>query len=115
MADRGAHDGPFADGAISLRLYGHGTDAGAALAASHRSYTPGVRQTQWAQRFDVVSGSADAVAAGLVDALRDTGATALNLRVHATGATPAEVLDQVDRLGADGLPAGRAAWAGTAR
>jgi alkanesulfonate monooxygenase SsuD/methylene tetrahydromethanopterin reductase-like flavin-dependent oxidoreductase (luciferase family) len=44
-----------------------------------------------------------AVAEGLTDALTRSGAEALNLRLHVPGVSPAQVRDQIARLGADVL------------
>jgi len=82
-------------------------DAGRLATESDRyaGYTPVDRQKDWADRFDVVTGSPEEVADGLRQVVRHTGATALNLRVHIAGAEANEVLDQVGRIGAEVLPA----------
>jgi len=48
------------------------------------------------------------VAEGLADALTRSGADALNLRVHVPGVSPAQVREQIVRLGTETLPRLRA-------
>jgi hypothetical protein len=52
----------------------------------------------------VVASTAEAVAAGLLDALREAGADALNLRVHVPGVSVDAARDQILRLGDEVLP-----------
>ncbi|TQC46696.1 LLM class flavin-dependent oxidoreductase [Rhodococcus sp. WS4] len=52
----------------------------------------------------VISGEPAAVAGALVDDLRTSGATALNLRVNVDEADPAAVLRQIELIGAEVLP-----------
>ena len=82
----------------------------AAEAARYASYTPDGRRARFADDNGTISGSAEQVAEGLLDAVAETGATVLNLRVHAMGVTALEVLEQIVTLGAGVLPAVRSGW-----
>jgi alkanesulfonate monooxygenase SsuD/methylene tetrahydromethanopterin reductase-like flavin-dependent oxidoreductase (luciferase family) len=84
-----------------------------AEAARYASYTPDRRRARFADDNGTISGPADQVASGLLQAVAETGATVLNLRVHAMGVTGPEVLDQIATIGAGVLPAVRAGWLGT--
>ena len=70
----------------------------------YRSYTSTGRQASFADGIDRITGSADQVADALGAALAQTGATSLNLRVHAEGALPEHVLEQIALIGAEVLP-----------
>lgn len=52
----------------------------------------------------VISGEPGAVATTLVDDLRTSGASALNIRVNVDEANPADVLRQIELIGAEVLP-----------
>ena len=69
---------------------------------------PGMRQAT-GLRDGLLAGSADAVGEGLVEGLRLTGATALNVRFQLPGAPPAAVAEQLMRFGAEALGPVRAA------
>jgi alkanesulfonate monooxygenase SsuD/methylene tetrahydromethanopterin reductase-like flavin-dependent oxidoreductase (luciferase family) len=75
----------------------------------YRGYTSTGRQASFADGIDRITGSADRVADALGAALAQTGATSLNLRVHAEGALPEHVLEQIALIGAEVLPQVRAA------
>lgn len=60
----------------------------------------------------VATADPDRMAEVLMAASRDTGATALNLRVHLPGFTPADVRDQIMALGEQVLPRLRALQSG---
>ncbi len=81
-----------------------------AEAARYASYTPDRRRARFADDNGTISGSAEQVAEGLLEAVAETGATVLNLRVHAMGVTGPEVLEQIATVGAGVLPAVRAGW-----
>jgi hypothetical protein len=55
----------------------------------------------------MITGTATAIAATLLDALAATGADALNLRIHAPGIDIASIDHQIDAMG-DVLAAARA-------
>ena len=79
--------------------------------AVYQGYAAAKAQQHWGA--DELLGSDDpaAVAEGLVDALARSGADALNLRVHVPGVTPAQVREQIARLGTEVLPRLRARFA----
>ena len=80
-----------------------------ALEARYRAAAgPGMRQAT-GFRDGLLAGSADAVGEGLVEGLRLTGATALNVRFQMPGAPPAAVAEQLMRFGAEALGPLRAA------
>lgn len=74
----------------------------------YKGYAAASAQEHWGHDELLGSHDAAAVAEGLVDALVRSGADALNLRVHVPGVTPAQVREQVARLGAEVLPRLRA-------
>ncbi|HEY3725515.1 MAG TPA: LLM class flavin-dependent oxidoreductase [Acidimicrobiia bacterium] len=69
--------------------------------ARYRSYSPSAAQARWGRDELVAEPDAGAVAEGLVETVARAGATAVNLRVHVPGVTPAQVREQIERLGAD--------------
>jgi alkanesulfonate monooxygenase SsuD/methylene tetrahydromethanopterin reductase-like flavin-dependent oxidoreductase (luciferase family) len=78
----------------------------------YRSYSAGAAQEHWQQ--GEVAGASAAVDAGtvvedLVGAVQQTGADALNLRVHVPGVGPEQAREQIARLGDEVLPAVRRA------
>jgi alkanesulfonate monooxygenase SsuD/methylene tetrahydromethanopterin reductase-like flavin-dependent oxidoreductase (luciferase family) len=81
-----------------------------AEAARYASYTPARRQARFAADNGTISGSAEQVAGDLLQAVAETGATVLNLRVHAMGVSAPEVREQIATIGASVLPAVRAGW-----
>ena len=74
----------------------------------YKGYAAASAREHWGRDELLGSHDAAAVAEGLVDALVRSGADALNLRVHVPGVTPAQVREQVGRLGAEVLPRLRA-------
>ena len=70
----------------------------------YRSYSSAAAQAHWQGDQLVGDTDATAVADALVDAVTAAGADAVNLRVHVPGVTPAEVREQIERLGADVVP-----------
>ena len=74
----------------------------------YRSYSPQSAQSHWGSDELIRSDEPGDVAAGLADVAARAGADALNLRVHVPGVDPADVREQITRLG-DVLPPLRAA------
>jgi alkanesulfonate monooxygenase SsuD/methylene tetrahydromethanopterin reductase-like flavin-dependent oxidoreductase (luciferase family) len=80
-------------------------DAGAVCARHdrqvdvYRSYAATSAQQHWA-RDELITGDAAAVAASLSSALRESGADALNLRVHVPGLMATEADAQIDEMAA---------------
>jgi alkanesulfonate monooxygenase SsuD/methylene tetrahydromethanopterin reductase-like flavin-dependent oxidoreductase (luciferase family) len=85
-----------------------GTVAG--LPASMSSWRSAADDHDWLRASDgaVAGGPAELVAKLLVEAVRVSGARALNLRLDAYAADPAQVRPQIERLGSDVLPLVRA-------
>jgi alkanesulfonate monooxygenase SsuD/methylene tetrahydromethanopterin reductase-like flavin-dependent oxidoreductase (luciferase family) len=81
-----------------------------AESARYASYTPALRRARFADDNGTISGSPEQVTDGLLQAVTETGATVLNLRVHAMGVSASEVLEQIAAIGAGVLPAVRAGW-----
>ncbi len=81
-----------------------------AEASRYASYTPAHRRARFADDNGTISGSAEQVADELLQAVAETGATVLNLRVHAMGVSAPEILEQIATIGAGVLPALRAGW-----
>jgi alkanesulfonate monooxygenase SsuD/methylene tetrahydromethanopterin reductase-like flavin-dependent oxidoreductase (luciferase family) len=76
----------------------------------YRGYAAPEAQRHWGEGRGLVSGSDGAeVAERLADLSSRAGCDALNLRVHLGGVEPARVREQIERLGAEALPALRAA------
>ena len=82
----------------------------AAESTRYTAYTPADRQQNFAEDFDTISGEPEEVADQLLQVVEETGGTALNLRVHTIGAPASEVLDQIEVIGEQVLPAVRGAW-----
>ena len=72
---------------------------------TYRSYAPAGAAANWGTDELATAADAGEVAALLADAARTAGATALNVRVHVAGVTPADARAQIERLGADAVPA----------
>ncbi|MFN8025678.1 MAG: LLM class flavin-dependent oxidoreductase [Acidimicrobiia bacterium] len=70
----------------------------------YKGYATATAQQHWGKDELVGVDDPAAVADGLADALDRSGADALNLRLHVPGVTPAQVREQVERLGAEVLP-----------
>ena len=75
------------------------TEAFDRQAAVYRSYA-----STSADHSFLTSTYADQLATALRSALREAGATCLNLRVHVPGVTPAMAREQIERLGTEVLP-----------
>jgi alkanesulfonate monooxygenase SsuD/methylene tetrahydromethanopterin reductase-like flavin-dependent oxidoreductase (luciferase family) len=73
--------------------------------AEYRAAAPSGRRSNWGDEDQsIVGATAGDVADQLGAVLARVGPVALNLRVHATGISAADVEDQIRRLGADVLP-----------
>ncbi len=72
---------------------------------TYRSYAPAGAAANWGADELATAPDAGEVAALLADAARTAGASALNVRVHVAGVTPADARAQIERLGADAVPA----------
>ncbi len=70
----------------------------------YRGYAAGSTPAHWGEGEMAIGPTPDAVAARLVDALRVSGADALNLRVQVPGVTPEAAREQIVRLGSDVIP-----------
>jgi alkanesulfonate monooxygenase SsuD/methylene tetrahydromethanopterin reductase-like flavin-dependent oxidoreductase (luciferase family) len=70
----------------------------------YRSYATTSAQATWGANEMIKGDDAKAVADRIVDALRTSGAGALNVRVHAPGIAPGAVREQIAHLGDDVLP-----------
>ncbi len=70
----------------------------------YRSYSPGAAQAQWGSDELIASTDGREVAERLADTLAHAGATAVNLRVHVPGVSPAAARDQIAALGAAVVP-----------
>jgi len=80
----------------------------------YRAAAPAAAQVQWADDGGLVAGhDPTEVAARLHQQVQAAGCQALNLRVFQAGVSPAAARDQIERLGAEVLPALRAlgGWA----
>jgi alkanesulfonate monooxygenase SsuD/methylene tetrahydromethanopterin reductase-like flavin-dependent oxidoreductase (luciferase family) len=75
------------------------TEAFDRQAAVYRSYA-----STSADHSFLTSTNPDQLATALRSALREAGATCLNLRVHVPGVTPAMAREQIERLGTEVLP-----------
>lgn len=80
----------------------------------YRGYA-GAAQANWGDDELLTAEDPSALVARIVAVWRDTGADALNVRVHVPGVDAASVREQIVRLGTDVLPAVRKALAGTTR
>jgi alkanesulfonate monooxygenase SsuD/methylene tetrahydromethanopterin reductase-like flavin-dependent oxidoreductase (luciferase family) len=76
---------------------------------NYRGYAPAGATRHWGADELAADPDAQTVAARLVEAVRTTGVDALNIRVHVPGVTPTDARLQIAALGADVLPAVRAA------
>lgn len=74
----------------------------------YRSYSSEAAQANWRDNGWICGDQGDDLAEELAAAVRGANATALNLRVHAPGITPAQAREQIERLGDEVLPALRA-------
>jgi alkanesulfonate monooxygenase SsuD/methylene tetrahydromethanopterin reductase-like flavin-dependent oxidoreductase (luciferase family) len=71
----------------------------------YRAYAAKTAQSHWEGEQLVSGPGGERIAAALAEALRRTGADALNLRIHVPGVDPATALEQIARLGGEVLPA----------
>jgi alkanesulfonate monooxygenase SsuD/methylene tetrahydromethanopterin reductase-like flavin-dependent oxidoreductase (luciferase family) len=72
----------------------------------YRGYAAPEAQRHWGEGHELVSGADGAeLALRLADFAVRAGCDALNLRVHLSGLEPARVREQIERLGAETLPA----------
>jgi alkanesulfonate monooxygenase SsuD/methylene tetrahydromethanopterin reductase-like flavin-dependent oxidoreductase (luciferase family) len=89
-------------------------EAVAAQMARYRAVGPTDIQAHWAPDGGLVHGDDGAAVADQLHAeLVEGGCTAVNIRVFQAGLTPAEVRDQISRLGAEVLPQLRKRLAGS--
>src|SRR5262249_24100293 len=70
----------------------------------YRSYSSNAAMQHWKGDQYVGENEPGAVVETLVDVLDQTGADALNLRVHVPGVTPRQAREQIIRLGSEVLP-----------
>jgi alkanesulfonate monooxygenase SsuD/methylene tetrahydromethanopterin reductase-like flavin-dependent oxidoreductase (luciferase family) len=77
----------------------------------YRSYSPAAAQANWGGNEVVDAPTPDWVVSGLLEAVERAGADALNLRVHVPGVGPADVREQIARLGDEVLGPVRAGLA----
>jgi alkanesulfonate monooxygenase SsuD/methylene tetrahydromethanopterin reductase-like flavin-dependent oxidoreductase (luciferase family) len=70
----------------------------------YRSYSPSAAQAQWGSDELIASTDETEVADRLADTVSRAGATAVNLRVHVPGVTPAAAREQIVRLGEAVIP-----------
>jgi len=75
----------------------------------YREYAPPNAQAHWGDDEQHSASNPGEVVDLLLDALRRSGADALNVRVHVAGVPPAAAREQIKRIGTDVLPAVRAA------
>ncbi|MCE2392462.1 MAG: LLM class flavin-dependent oxidoreductase [Proteobacteria bacterium] len=80
----------------------------------YRGYASRQAQRHWGEDELVGAGTGDELAERLARFARESGCDALNLRVHFGGIEPGAVREQVERLGAEMLPALRERLAGPA-
>lgn len=71
----------------------------------YRSYATSAAQSHWEGDQLVGDRDGERIAAALAEAMSQTGADALNVRVHVPGVDPAAALEQIVRLGGEVLPA----------
>lgn len=81
---------------------------------TYRSYAPAGAPANWGADELATAHDPGAVAALLANAAHAAGADALNVRVHVAGVTPADARAQIERLGAEAVPAIRDALYGGA-
>lgn len=72
---------------------------------TYRSYAPAGASSNWGTDELAAAPDAAEVAERLLDALRITGADALNIRVHVPGVTPAAARAQIEQIGDLVVPA----------
>ena len=70
----------------------------------YRSYSSDEALSHWRGNGWICGDDPDALAAELVDALRVTDSTCLNLRIHAVGIEPAAAREQITTLGTEVVP-----------
>ena len=75
-----------------------------AQADVYRSYTPSERQDHWRGSGWMTTDDPQALAEELAEVLSASGATCLNLRIHAPGVEPDAAADQIEVLGRELLP-----------
>lgn len=94
---------------VLIRRVHVGSDA-TGFAASESAWQGRSDAPSWLHAAEgaMVTGSSEQVAAGLVDAIRRSGADALNIRLDAYTGDDTKVAAQISRLGADVLPKVRA-------
>ncbi|MEZ4333767.1 MAG: LLM class flavin-dependent oxidoreductase [Myxococcota bacterium] len=83
-------------------------EASAQQLAFYKSYTSERTQATWGGDELVADEDPIRLAERLADAARQTGSQALNLRIHQMGVDHAAIREQIERLGAELLPALRA-------
>ena len=72
----------------------------------YRGYASKAAQVHWGQGDELVTGAdGDEVAEKLLEIASVGGCDSFNLRVHVKGIVPAQVEEQIERLGAETLPA----------
>ena len=72
--------------------------------AFYKSYTNEKTQSSWGGDELVAAEGGEELAERLAAAVRDTGAQALNLRIHQVGVDPIAIREQIERLGREMLP-----------
>jgi alkanesulfonate monooxygenase SsuD/methylene tetrahydromethanopterin reductase-like flavin-dependent oxidoreductase (luciferase family) len=77
----------------------------------YRSYAGAAAVEHWGSDELQAAPEPGAVVAGLLDALRESGCDALNIRVHVPGVTAEVVREQIVRIGRDVVPGVRAGLA----
>ena len=80
------------------------TEAFQAQAEVYRGYTPAERQEHWRGSGWLTGDDPDAIAGELAEVLAGSGATCLNLRIHAPGVDPDRAQEQIEVLGRELLP-----------
>lgn len=100
-------------GSVVLIRRVHVGDGAAGFATSMAAWDGRSGGADWLRPSDdaLATGSASEVAASLVEAVRTSGCSALNLRLDTYGHDPGQVLRQVELLGAEVLPTVRDALA----
>ena len=71
----------------------------------YRTFAAKAAQSHWEGEQLVSDRGGERIATALAEALRQTGADALNVRIQVPGVDPATALDQIARLGDEVLPA----------
>jgi hypothetical protein len=70
----------------------------------YRRFVANSAQSYWEGDQLVSDRDGERIAAALVEAMRQTGADALNVRIQVPGVDPAAALEQIARLGDEVLP-----------